>query len=166
MFAALLALALGAIESLPAQAGTLVIGFIERPAYSWQKDGRAEGLLVDIARDILARAGTGHQFQALPPKRMLKSVQEGKEGICVLGNFITPERETYAVFIKPIHQNKPIGILIAKDRAEAFAPYKSLAELTASPVLRLGYIDGFSYGVAVDTFISRMSRQKISRGTT
>ncbi|CAA7627911.1 hypothetical protein MCP1_80027 [Candidatus Terasakiella magnetica] len=49
---------------------------------------------------------------------------------------------------------------------DPFAPYKSLAELTASPVLRLGYIDGFSYGSSVDAFIAKMTGMKISRGTT
>ena len=149
-----------------ALAGPLVVGIIERPAYAWQQDGQAAGLLVDIARGILTRAGIDYQFQAQPPKRMLKSVEEGREQICVLGNFKTPEREAYAVFTKPIYQNKPIGILITRDRVEAFAPYKTLADLTASPTLRLGYIDGFSYGSAVDAFIAGMAGTKISRGTT
>lgn len=149
-----------------AQDTALIVGFIDRPAYSWSEDGEAKGLFVDIARDILTRAGIEYQFQPLPPKRMLKSVEEGKEKICVLGNFKTPERELYAVFTKSIYQNKPIGILTTKALAPGFTPYKSLAELTASPALRLGHIDGFSYGGAVDAFIAKMTGPKISRVTT
>ena len=166
IFAAILPLAFAVLGGQTVQAGQLVIGFIERPAYSWQQDGQAAGLFVDIARGVLTRAGIDHQFQALPPKRMLKSVEEGREEICVLGNFKTPEREAYAVFTKQIYQNKPIGILISRDRIEAFAPYKTLADLTGSSTLRLGYIDGFSYGSAVDAFVARMTGTKISRGTT
>ena len=161
--AAVLALPLGIGT---AEAGPLIVGFIERPAYSWQEDGEAKGLFVDIARDILTRAGIAYRFQPLPPKRMLKSVEDGMEEICIVGNFKTAEREKFAVFTKPIYQNKPIGILIRKDRAPDFAPHKSLAALTASPTLRLGYIDGFSYGSAVDAFLTKMTGGKISRVTT
>jgi polar amino acid transport system substrate-binding protein len=165
-FAVLLPVALAVLGGRSAWAEPLVIGFIERPAYAWQQDGQAKGLLVDIARSIVTRAGIDHQFQAFPPKRVLKSVEEGREELCILGNFKTPEREAYAVFTKPVYQNKPIGILILKDRMDAFAPFKTLAELTASPTLRLGYIDGFSYGNAVDAFIAGMTGTKISRGTS
>lgn len=155
-----------ALTVFPARAETLIVGFIDRPAYSWQQDGKAHGLFIDIARDILTRAGIDHQFRPLPPKRMLKDVEEGKEPLCVVGNFKTPEREAYAVFTKPIYQNKPIGILINRRQEPAFTPYRTLGELTAAPNLRLGYIDGFSYGNAVDAFIGKMTGTKISRVTT
>jgi polar amino acid transport system substrate-binding protein len=147
-------------------AGPLVVGFIDRPAYSWQEDGQPKGLLIEIARDILTRAGIEYQLRPLPPKRMLKSVEEGREEICVLGNFLTAEREAYAVFTRPIYQNKPIGILVETRRAALFEPFKTLAALTASPELRLGHIDGFSYGAAVDGFIVRMRGPKMSRAVT
>jgi polar amino acid transport system substrate-binding protein len=166
LLAAWLPLVFSAFSGQAAGAEPLIIGFIERPAYSWQGEGRAEGLFVDIARDILTRAGIAHRFQPLPPKRMLKSVQEGREAICVLGNFKTAEREAYSVFTRPIYQNKPIGILTLKERADAFAPFKTLRELTASPDLRLGYIDGFSYGNAVDAVIGAMAGNKVSRSST
>ncbi|WP_161539575.1 substrate-binding periplasmic protein [Paramagnetospirillum kuznetsovii] len=149
-----------------ALAEPLTIGFIERPGYSWQGERQAEGLFIDIARDILTRAGIEHQFQAMPPKRMLKSVQEGKDRICIVGNFKTPEREAYAVFTKSIYQNKPIGVLISADRSEAFAPFKTLAALAEAPDLRLGYVDGFSYGTAVDAVIAKMKTVELSRGNT
>lgn len=148
-----------------ASAEPLVVGYIERPAYAWSEEGKARGLFVDIARDILARAAIDYRFEALPPKRMLKSVKEGGP-ICLLGNFKTPEREAYAVFTKPIFQNRPIGVLITKDRAAAFARHKTLAELTASTDLRMGLVDGFSYGAAMDAVIGRMAGPKIPVGSS
>lgn len=148
-----------------AWADPLIVGYIERPAYAWNEGGTAKGLFVDIARDVLARAGVDYRFEALPPKRMLKIVKEGGN-ICLLGNFKTVEREAYASFTKPIFQNRPIGVVVLKERAADFARHQTLASLTASPDLRLGYVDGFSYGSAMDAVIGAMAGPKISVGST
>lgn len=126
-------------------------------------EGTAKGLLVDIARDVLAHARVSYQFDALPQKRLVDSIQKGDTQLCALGLFKNPERMAYATFTKPIYQNKPIGVLVAAARAEAFAPYKTLAELSAAPALSLTYVEGFSYGPYVDGLTAKMGENKQAR---
>jgi len=148
-----------------AHAETLTIGFVERPGYATaaEGDGQARGLLVDITRDILTRAGIQPRFVAMPQKRLLKIIESGGERICNLGGFKTPDRAAYSVFTKPIYRSRPISVVILAERAAAFAPFRTLAELTAAPNLNLGYMEGFSYGPYPDRLIATMSGAKSAR---
>jgi polar amino acid transport system substrate-binding protein len=146
-----------------ALAAPLPIGFVERPGYASIVDGKADGLLIRIAGDILTRAGIEYQFKGVPQKRLVDNVRANKEPICALGLFKTPERELFAVYSKPIYQNKPTGVLIVRARADAFTAFKSVKELTASTTLTLGYIDGFSYGNDLDKMIAIANGNKDAR---
>lgn len=143
-----------------AAAESLVIGFVERPAYAYMEAGRPRGLLIERAREVLDRAGIEYRFEPLPARRMAKTVRS-RPDFCLIGNFRTPEREQYAQFSRPLFRNRPIGILVTAARRAEIQSRGSLAALTASPGLRLGYVDGFSYGAGIDAVVSAMSGPKV-----
>lgn len=132
----------------------LTIYYFPRPPfYLTDDDGHATGLLVELTRAILARAGISCNFIAMPSKRVLMMLRQGATG-CGVGWLRTPSRETYAVFSRPIHRDTPMVALMRPEKAAQLPPQASLAGLLSSGLV-LGVVDGFSYGDQVDRMIAR-----------
>lgn len=159
-FLATVAASFGIALSSAAGAETLTVGFVERAGYSYLDHDQPQGLMVDIARKILTRAGVKFEFQALPQNRLVAEVKGGEREICALGFFKNPERESFATFTRPIYKNQPIGVLISADGREKFASIRSLAELVNATDLTLGAVEGFSYGAYIDGLIEKMTGKK------
>lgn len=103
---------------------------------------------------ILDTAGIPFAFVEIPPKRILKNIEQ-IEYSCSVGWFKTAERETFARFSDPIYKDMPTGIVLRRSSLSMFSEKPTLTEILESSLM-LGVVDGFSYGSKVDEAIFRL----------
>lgn len=132
----------------------LTMVFRDKPPYSWVDNGKQKGFLLDRVRQILAAAKIDAKFEIVPPKRIFADIAANRAEICSFGWYRIPEREAYAKFSQPIHQDKPHVILAGPRSRDAIARHRSLRELMADNSLLLGVVDGVSYGPEIDALIA------------
>lgn len=144
------------IAATPLQAQTLTVSYIEKPPYYYTEGGTARGFLLDFTKQMADKAGLAITLSARPAKRVLSELQANASPMCSIGWFKTPEREAFARFSLPIHQDTPMAVLTDLAHEEQIRRFPSLRALTADPAYRLGVSDGFSYGVYVDALVHEM----------
>jgi uncharacterized protein (TIGR02285 family) len=139
--------ALLALPLLPSLAGAapLTLYYIEKPPYYHTEQGEPTGFLLERTRAIFARAGLDVRFEPRPPKRILRELEQQRPDTCSIGWFKTAERERFAWFSRPIHRDAPMLVLTRKSLIDQVRGHARLADLLKSG-LRLGLVDGFSYG--------------------
>jgi len=136
------------ICQLPAnvRAEKLVLTTLDYFAPYQYKDaaGNLTGIDLDIIREIARRLDIEVEFQAVPWKRSLVSVEKGLvDGL--VGALKNPEREEYMFFTsEPIHIQKNV-IMAPKDSGLSVS---SLDDLKGR---KIGVIRDFSYGPEFDT---------------
>jgi len=138
----------------------------EKPPYSYTKDGKPAGFLIERTIEIFKRANVKANFQEAPVKRITREIQENAAAICSPSWYKLPERELYARFSLPIHQDKPHLILAGPDMQDKLQSIKSLKELFANPGLKLGKVSGVSYGPELDAMISTASQTAMDSTVT
>ena len=131
-----------------------VLYFEYPPYYHALPDGRAAGLIVDLAGKVFAKAGVEAEFRFVPVKRILQDIQTGQP-VASLGWFKTPEREEFARFSLPVYINRPVGVFFLREKEELFRPYETLEALMASGKLRMGRVAGLSDGPQIDAMLAR-----------
>ncbi|NQD91751.1 transporter substrate-binding domain-containing protein [Pseudomonas sp. CrR25] len=130
---------------LAATAESLTVYYIEKPPYYHTDRDEPTGFLLERTRAILSKAGIDAHFESRPAKRIQLEFEMGREPACSIGWFKTEQRSGYAWFSLAIHRDAPMVVLTRTTLAEQIKAYPSFAALLKSP-LRLGLIDGFSYG--------------------
>lgn len=133
---------------------TLLILFRDKPPYSYVANGVMSGFLLERTRELLKRAGISGQFMEMPPKRIFQEIQSNKLPVCSFGWYKTPERETYAKFSKPIHQDRPHVVLAATNALDRIKKHKTLASLMVDAGMSLSLADGVSYGPELERLIA------------
>jgi polar amino acid transport system substrate-binding protein len=131
-----------------------VLYFEYPPYYHPLPDGRAAGLIVDLARKVFDKAGVEAEFRFVPVKRILHDIQIG-EPVASLGWFKTPEREEFARFSLPIYVNRPVGVFFLREKEELFRPYETLEALMASGKFSIGRVAGLSDGPQIDAMLAK-----------
>lgn len=140
----------------------LLMVFRDKPPYSYVENGTQKGFLLERTRRILQAAGLRAEFQDMPPKRIFQELQANQERICSFGWYKIPERERFASFTLPIHQDRPHVVLFGPRMADS-PRFASLAELMAAGALTLAVADGVSYGPELDRLIAAFPG-KVDRG--
>jgi polar amino acid transport system substrate-binding protein len=140
-----------ASASLGAQEITMV--FRDKPPYSYVENGVQRGFLLERTARILDQAGIKANFIDMPPKRIFLEIQNNAQPICSFGWYKIPEREKYARFSQPIHQDKPHLVLAGPRSADELRKHRSLKALLADAGLTLAVVDGVSYGPEIDAMI-------------
>lgn len=138
-----------------------VLYFEYPPYYHALPDGRATGLIVDLAGRVFDRAGVEAEFRFVPAKRILQDIQTGQP-VASLGWFKTPEREEFARFSRPIYVNRPVGVFFLREKEELFRPYETLEALMAGGKLLIGRVDGLSDGPQIDAMLARYPDRVVS----
>jgi polar amino acid transport system substrate-binding protein len=134
---------------------TLDIHYFEYPPYYHQlESGQASGIIVDLARQILAAAQVEPQFSFMPAKRILHEVQSDRPAAS-LGWFKTPEREQFAFFSLPIYANRPVGVFFLRENEDKFRPYDTLEGLLQSGHFFFGRVQGLSEGRYLDGMLAK-----------
>lgn len=151
-----LMLAVFAVLFLPrwATAESLLMVYTDKPPYSFLDKGVEKGFLLERTRRVLSRAGIESKFREMPPKRILLEIQNNEQAICSFGWYKLAEREKYAFFSAPLHQDRPQAVLAGRRSAAAVQRHATLKQLMADGTLILATADGFSYGQELDSMIA------------
>lgn len=143
-----------ALTPLAVSGEPLAMLFRDKPPYSFVDHGKPQGFLLERVRQILDAAKVEAKFENVPPKRIFADIAANRAEICSFGWYKIPEREAYAKFSLPIHQDKPHVILAGPRSRDAIMRHKTLRELMADTSLLLGVVDGVSYGPEIDALIA------------
>jgi polar amino acid transport system substrate-binding protein len=127
---------------------------LDRPPYYEVREGQPAGFLLLRAKQHFEAAGLPiSDYATLPPRRILALIRQNAARICSVGWFRTAERESYARYSAPIHVDRPYIVLAHPDAAAAVRAKGSLLTLMDDPDLRLGLVDGYSYGSYLDALV-------------
>lgn len=144
VFASLLALALALPGVARAGNATVRVAYTEWFPYTYTEDGQARGFEIDILKEVLGRMGLVPAFSALPWKRCLAQLENGKTDL-VVSMLKAPERAPYTIFPEE-HISLSRTVFAARaDRVPAYA-----GNLEALRGLRVGVFLGFTYGPVFD----------------
>jgi len=146
-------------------AETLDIYYFEYPPYYHKlENGQASGIIVDLARKILASAQVEAKFHFVPAKRILHEIQSDHPAAS-LGWFKTSEREQFAHFSLPIYVNRPAEVFLLRENEHKFRPYDSLEGLLQSGHFFFGSVQGFSEGPRLDAMLARYEHKTMQVAT-
>lgn len=159
-------LALSLISACRADQLVVTVQYRDKPPYSYTKDGKPAGFLIERTIEIFKRANVRADFQEIPVKRIKRDIQENASAICSPSWYKLPEREVYARFSLPIHQDKPHLVLVGAHIQDKLRSIKTLKELFAVPELRLGKVSGTSYGAELDALISTAAQTAMDSTVT
>ncbi|MFP5221176.1 MAG: substrate-binding periplasmic protein [Acidobacteriota bacterium] len=140
--------------------------YFERPPYYATVNGQPDGLLLNLCREILTRAGVPHAFQEMPPGRILETIKANQGPVCSIGWFKTPERERGAVFSLPIYQDEPLRAVFLKSGAMPPPNVSTFAQLAEQTSLTLGLNQAYVFGRPVDTLVSKMRTPPVKSAGT
>jgi uncharacterized protein (TIGR02285 family) len=144
------AVALSRPCSSPAGEDPLVLFVFDRPPYYQLQNGKpADGFLLDMAQDILNQAGIPFEVREMPPSRVLATFEAREIRACALGWIRTPDRESFARFSQPIYTNKPLGVVVGREKSQSLGPSPLLEDLFAAD-LAWGLRQDFSHGRMLD----------------
>ena len=144
----------------------ITVQYRDKPPYSYTKDGKPAGFLIERTAEIFKRANVKADFQEIPVKRITRDIQENASAICSPSWYKLPEREAYARFSAPIHQDRPHLVLAGAHIQDRLRSIKTLKELFAIPELRLGKVSGTSYGAELDAMISTAAQTAMDSTVT
>jgi polar amino acid transport system substrate-binding protein len=137
----------------------VTVAYRDKPPYSYTKDGKPTGFLLERTMEIFKRAGVDAQYEEVPVKRIVRDIQDDRTPVCSPSWYKLPERELFARFSLPIHQDEPHMLLASTRSFEKMKSIKSLKELFATKELRLGKVSGTSYGPELDAMISATEQE-------
>lgn len=144
----------------------VTVQYRDKPPYSYTKDGKPAGFLLERTLEIFKRAKVEAEFVEIPVKRIMRDIQENTAPVCSPSWYKLPERELYAQFSLPIHQDMPHLILAGSHSEEKIRASKSLKDVFANPELRLGKVSGTSYGLELDAMISTAAQTAMDATVT
>lgn len=131
---------LAVLAPLGARAETIYVDEAN-PPFMYREGDRAAGIYPDLIREIFERANLPVSIEAVPWKRALENVEQGKGAIG--GVYKTRERKHKFLFSDPIYAEH----LMIYQRADSFTPVNAIGDLFGKTV---GIIRGWSYGDAFD----------------
>jgi len=137
-----------------AMADALLMVYRDKPPYSYLENGVAKGFLLERTRRVLSRAGLEAEFREMPPKRIFLEIQKNGQAICSFGWYKLAEREAYARFSEPLHQDRPQAVLVGPRSVETVRRHTTLKGLMSDSALTLASAAGVSYGSELDAMIS------------
>ena len=118
--------------------------YYDRPPYYGNVNGKPEGVLVDIAKEIFDEAGIKYEFVDTPSIRVLETLKI-PENSCALGWFKTKEREAIYTYSDDfIYQDKPYSIINNKKR-KVLSENPKIKEILESRLV-LGMVERYVYG--------------------
>lgn len=144
----------------------VLIEYRDKPPYSYTLDGKPTGLLIDKTIAIFKLARVPYQLSEVPLKRILKDLQTSTQPTCSPGWYKLPERELFAQFSLPMHQDKPQVVLAAAGSASQVRAHRELRALVKDRELQLGIVDGVSYGAEIDRMIAERPRPPLRATVT
>jgi polar amino acid transport system substrate-binding protein len=147
---------------VPVLAQPYTVAWRDKPPYHYTENGVDKGAMLERVQRIFALANVEAHFVKEPSKRIWANLQSTPR-YCSFGWYMLEERAAIARFSLPIHVDRPHLILTSPEAGHQVADHPSLASLLADRQLRLGVVDGVSYGPAIDALIRRSNNNVIKR---
>jgi polar amino acid transport system substrate-binding protein len=158
--------AIGCASANAAADEVLKLGFAIRPGMAELVDGVPTGTYLPVAADIVRTAHLQVQWQDLPQSRLIAEVRANIPDYCAVGIYETAERAAYAKFSHGFFLDKPMQIITLKSKEAQIREHANFAALAADTRLKVGLVDGYSYGTRLDHIISAMPNADRMSGTT
>jgi len=153
-------LALGMLLGQSAQAGEaepLTLGFVVRPGLAEIINGVPTGTFLPVAAAVAREAHVNVVWESLPQPRLIEEARANQANYCAVGVYQTPERSAFAKFSRPFFQDKPLVVVALKTHEAEIRKHASFAALAADANLRIGLLEGFSYGPRLDVILGKMN---------
>lgn len=132
----------------------LTVAFNNKPPFFYFESGEAKGILVEQAKQVLQKAKVPYQFEELPFSRVLLELERKRPMFAALGFSKTPERESFAVFSKPLYRDRTPVILVRAADADIFRSHGTLQKVIDSGRFTFGGKQGNVY--PIDPLLSSM----------
>ena len=124
--------------------------FIERPPYTYQQNGRLQGVLVDIMRANLTSVSFAYKELLVTNWSDILTMLKREKTMCTVGAYVTDERLKFYKYSAPILEESGYVAVANRRLVEAFGTSVSLKTLYTSDFV-FGFQKGFSYGETIDT---------------
>ncbi len=144
-------------SALAGEAEPLTLGFVVRPGLAEIINGVPKGTFLPVAAAVAREAHLNVVWEALPQPRLIEQARTNQPNYCAVGVYQTRERSTFAKFSRPFFLDKPLVVVALKSREAEIRKHGSFAALTADTNLRIGLLEGFSYGPTLDGILAKMS---------
>lgn len=157
----LLIAAAGLMYGSPVSADPVIrLYYEERPPYIVRNGADVEGLTASAAAQAFKAAKLPFLWEAGSMGRQLHMLRENLGPNCVIGWYKTSDRMMFAKFTKPIYRDRPIVALARHDFS--FAPGRAMADVLATPGVRVLVRTRYSYGPYVDSAIKRIRPELVA----
>ncbi len=114
--------------------------------------------LVPVAL-AMRRAGIPYEFVQAPFLQQLTEIKAGKNQVCAVGWYKTPEREKFALFSAPVSKDASrVGVAHAKFQV---APNATVNSVLANPNASVLMKKGFVYGAFWDDKFASMKSKRV-----
>ncbi|MEZ5831891.1 MAG: transporter substrate-binding domain-containing protein [Dongiaceae bacterium] len=145
-----------AVSGAASEQSRVTILFHVRPPYAYyMTEQHVAGLLADRVSAVLAKANIAADWVEMPPARQTEEIKRATSPICGLGWFKRPEREEFATFTNPIYHDRK-NVIIARKDDDHFTDGMSLQDGFRDNSRIMIVKTGYSYGVAIDTWIAQL----------
>lgn len=146
-----------ALPGMPAcAADPLILGYVARPGLAEVIDGKPAGTYFPTAVAAAEKAGFAVTLQAVTQTRLMAQVQSGQPNYCAVGIFVTPERQMFGKFTLPIYRTPRFIVIAARSKDGAIRQHKTFMSLIEDKQLRMGVIEGYSFGNTLDPLMAAM----------
>lgn len=123
----------------------VVVASTESPPYRMFEGGPPRGVFIDILEAVLQKVNLTPRYHVLPFKRCLAELETGAADLFI-GLFYRPEREAYAIYLKPTIAPYVTKVFyLNKERASQIQEWEDLYRL------RIGIRAGYKHHPEFDT---------------
>lgn len=140
--------------ALFSQEEDFLLCYVDRYPYHYKDGTSVKGLIADPVNYAFKKAGLRYRWQETPAKRMIYLLAQNTGNIVMVGWFKNQEREKAGNFSIPVYTDKPSNIIVRRDNLRIM-DVKSLKALFLDRTFSILVKDGYSYGAANDSLISR-----------
>jgi polar amino acid transport system substrate-binding protein len=144
----------------------LKLGFVIRSGMAELVNGVPIGTYLPLVADIARTAHLQVQWMELPQVRLIAEAQADTPDYCAVGIYKNAERAATAKFTHAFFHDKPLVVVTIKSKEALIRKHASFAALTADTSLKIGLIDGYSYGTHLDPIVWHMPNADHMTGST
>nr|BFD33430.1 hypothetical protein GTC16762_30480 [Pigmentibacter ruber] len=151
-------------SAYPNESEKIEIEYLIRPPYFISNNNRgdvSDGEIYHIIVKIFNNAKIPFELKKAPLIRTIQSIKENKIKVCSPSSFKTKEREEFAIFSKPLFQDKKTVIII-RNNDDSINKFNKTDDFLKQNELKLLVKIGFSYGTYIDEKVFNFKKISLS----
>lgn len=134
----------------------------ERQPFQYiDSDGKLKGILFDLGEKIFSKAGISMKWEEIPAKRILMSLERNQDKVCLVGWYMTEERQKIAHFTLPVYEDKPMRGIVRVD--SSVKQGMSIDDIAKNSNLNILVKQGYSYGAVIDQLLAVRNEKNVQR---